>query len=82
MSHREVSNAGAMGRQHLLRLLVEQFDRTFTTEGHAEVLRRVTELLEHMDEDALRAYAYQHGIRSEDELEPEPGGDASRGDGS
>jgi nucleotide-binding universal stress UspA family protein len=33
----------------------------------------VTDLLERLDDDALRAYAYQHGIRSEDEFEEEAG---------
>lgn len=56
-------------REHLLRLLLEQFDRTFSTEGHAAALPVVTELLERLDDDELRAYAYRHGIRSEDELE-------------
>lgn len=31
----------------------------------------MTDLLEGLDDEALRAYAYQHGIRSEDELEQE-----------
>lgn len=61
----------AISRQHLLRRLLEQLDRTFTTEGHASALRVVTDLLEGLDDEALRAYAYQHGIRSEDELEQE-----------
>ena len=33
----------------------------------------ITELLERLDDDALRGYAYQHGIRTEDELESETG---------
>lgn len=61
----------AASRQHLCRRLVEQLERTFTTEGHESALRVVTELLERLDDDALRAYAYQHGIRTEAELEEE-----------
>jgi hypothetical protein len=66
----------AASRQHLLRLLVEQVERTFTTEGHVGALQIVTDLLERLDDDALRAYAYQQGIRSEDEFESEAGADA------
>jgi hypothetical protein len=61
----------AAPRQHLLRRLLEQFERTFTTEGHPAALRAVADLLERLDDDALRAYAYAHGIRSEEELEAE-----------
>jgi hypothetical protein len=65
----------ATSRRHLLRRLLEQLERTFTTEGQETALRVVTDLLEHLDDDALRAYAYQHGIRSEDEFEEEAGPD-------
>jgi hypothetical protein len=67
------TEALAASRQHLLRRLLEQVDRTFTTEGHETALGVVTELLERLDDDALRAYAYQHGVRSEDEFEEESG---------
>ena len=69
----DTSEARAASRQHLLRLLLEQFERTFTTEGQASALGVVTDLLERLDDDALRAYAYEHGIRGEDELESEGG---------
>jgi hypothetical protein len=69
------TEALAASRQHLLRRLLEQVERTFTTEGHEAALGVVTELLERLDDDALRAYAYQHGVRSEDEFEEEPGPD-------
>ena len=65
--------ARAAPRQHLLRLLLEQFERTFSLEGHTSALAVVTDLLERLDDDALRAYAYEHGIRSEDEFEEEGG---------
>jgi hypothetical protein len=65
--------AEAVSRQHLLRRLLEQLERTFTMEGHASALQVVTDLLERLDDDALRAYAYQHGVRSEDEFEEEAG---------
>jgi len=56
----------------LLRLLIEQLERTFTVEGQSRALRVITELLERLDDETLRAYAYQHGIRSEDEFEEAP----------
>lgn len=73
-----MTEALAISRQHLLRRLVEQLDRTFTTEGQASALQVVTDLLERLDDDELRAYAYQHGIRSEDEFEEEAGPDRDR----
>jgi hypothetical protein len=75
MKYLRTTEAVAASRQHLLRRLLEQLERTFTTEGHEAALRVVTDLLERLDDDALRAYAYQHGIRSEDELEEEAGPD-------
>jgi len=69
------SEARTSPRQHLLRLLLEQFERTFTTEGHPAAFRAVADLLGRLDDDALRAYAYDHGIRSEEELEAEADGD-------
>jgi len=69
------TEALAASRQHLLRRLLEQLERTFTTEGQETALGVVTDLLERLDDDALRAYAYQHGIRSEDEFEEEAGPD-------
>jgi len=65
----------AASRQHLRRRLLEQLERTFTTEGQVTALGVVTDLLERLDDDALRAYAYGHGIRSEDEFEEEAGPD-------
>jgi len=70
MPHITPAENNEASRQHLLRLLLEQLERTFTTEGHAAALRVVTDLLERLDDDALRAYAYQHGIRTEDEFPP------------
>lgn len=69
----DVPETGAAARQHLLRLLLEQLERTFATEGYPAAVRMITELLERLDDDALRGYAYQHGIRTEDELESETG---------
>jgi len=70
MKH-DTPEIGAAARQHLLRRLLEQVERTFTMEGCPAALRMVTDLLERLDDDALRGYAYEHGIRTEDELEIE-----------
>ena len=64
---------GGSASAQLTKGIAEDFfyaERTFTTEGHAAALRVVTDLLERLDDDALRAYAYQHGIRTEDEFPP------------
>ena len=73
MKRTTTTEAQAVTRQHLLRRLLEQLERTFTMEGHASALQVVTDLLERLDDDALRAYAYRHGVRSEDEFEAEAG---------
>lgn len=70
------TEAMAISRQHLLRRLLEQLERTFTTEGQETTLRAVTDLLEHLDDETLRAYAYEHGVRTEDDFEEEAGPDS------
>lgn len=67
------TEAAVIAREHLVRVLLEQLERTFTTEGTAGGLRFVEQLLLHLDESALREYAYQHGIMTEFDLEPEAG---------
>jgi hypothetical protein len=79
MTHDTIPPGRAASRQHLQRLLLEQFERTFTTEGHEPALHSVNDLLTRLDDDALRSYAYSRGIRSEDEFEGEPG---ASGDGA
>ena len=75
MRHISTTESPAAPRQHLLRRLLEQLERTFATEGQETALRVVSDLLERLDDDALRAYAYQHGVRSEDDFEEEAGPD-------
>jgi hypothetical protein len=78
MKHEPIETEAA-SRRHLERRLLEQLERTFTTEGSPAGLRMVAHLLERLDDDALRVYAYEHGVRTEDELEGEPerAGDAA-----
>lgn len=79
MRHDTIPSGRAASRQHLQRLLLEQFERTFTTEGHEQGLHQISDLLTRLDDEALRSYAYRRGIRSEDEFEREPG---ANGDGA
>ena len=58
-------------REHLLRILLEQVERTFSTEGQAVGLRLVASLFERMDDAALRELAYRFGLTTEADLEPE-----------
>lgn len=58
-------------REHLLRILLEQVERTFSTEGQGAGLRLVAALFERMDDAALRELAYQYGLMTEADLEPE-----------
>jgi hypothetical protein len=59
-------------REHLVRILLEHLERTFSTEGATKALHAMEQLLLHLDETALREYAYQRGITTEYDLEPEP----------
>jgi hypothetical protein len=68
----KASEADIISREHLIRLLVEQIDRTFATNGRDQALQRIAAMLRTLDETALRALVYQQGLQDEDELtEPE-----------
>ena len=62
-----------IGREDLVRLLADQIERTFTTEGQSQRLRLVEEMLLRLDDTALRELAYKRGLTTESELEPAPG---------
>jgi len=72
------AEASAIDREHLTRLLLEQMEQTYDTEGRAGVTRAVAELLARLGDTALRDHAYALGLTSELELEtvddrrPEP----------
>lgn len=72
------AEAAVVAREHLVRLLLEQLDRTFTTEGQEAGLRSVGDLLRRLDAAGLREYAYQHGLITESDLEPEHEPDRAR----
>ena len=70
--------AELVSREHLVRLLIEQVERTFSAEGSGRALRDLGNLLRRLDESTLRALVHWQGAADEDELtEPEderPGG--------
>jgi hypothetical protein len=68
----KASEADVISREHLIRLLVGQIERTFSVNGPDQALQQVAHLLRGLDEPALRTLVYRQGLQSEDELtEPE-----------
>jgi hypothetical protein len=66
------AQADVISREHLVRLLAEQIERTFATNGRAQALQKVAELFRGLDETALRALVFRQGLQNEAELtEPE-----------
>ena len=62
------SEADQISREHLIRLLVEQIERTFNVGGQRQALQKIADLLRGLDEPALRGLVYQQGLQSEEEL--------------
>jgi hypothetical protein len=79
MRHIPVNETRGATRQHLVRRLLEQLDRTFAADGEGRAMEAVTQLLDRLDDDNLRAYAYLQGIRAEDEFEVEAEGESRAG---
>lgn len=77
----KVSEADIVSREHLIRLLVGQIERTFATNGRDGALQQVAAMLRVLDEAALRALVYREGLQTEDEL-TEPEADSVRGSNS
>jgi hypothetical protein len=74
MKHHVSKSAEAdfVSREHLVRLLIEQIEHTFATDGRGQALQKVAEMLRGLDETALRGLVYRQGLQNEDELtEPE-----------
>jgi hypothetical protein len=68
----KTSEADFVSREHLVRQLVEQIERTFATDRRDQALQKVADMLRGLDEAALRALVYRQGLQNEDELtEPE-----------
>lgn len=58
-------------REHLVRVLQEQIERTFNLDGQAAGMHLVADLLGRLDDRALRELAYQRGLTTEFDLEPD-----------
>ncbi len=69
MRSTKATEGSAVAREHLTRLLLEQMELAYGTEGRPGMTRMVTELLRRLDDSALRDYAYSLGLSSERELE-------------
>ncbi|MGQ0702962.1 MAG: hypothetical protein ACT4PM_07515 [Gemmatimonadales bacterium] len=65
------TEAELVGKEHLVRVLSEQIERTFSTEGQTAALTLIGNLLRQLDESALREIAYLQGLTTEFELEPD-----------
>lgn len=70
--------ADLVSREHLVRLLIEQVERTFSTEGSNKALHELGNLLRRLDESTLRALVQWQGAADEDEM-TEAGEDAEGG---
>jgi hypothetical protein len=66
------AEAALARREHLVRVLSELVERTFTAEGPDSGQRLLAELLRRLDDTALRELAYQQGLTTEFDREPEP----------
>ncbi|HEY7502916.1 MAG TPA: hypothetical protein VH700_02365 [Gemmatimonadales bacterium] len=77
MRRSRADQSAGMDREHLTRILLEQMERAYGTEGSAGLSRMLGELLRRLDDRALRDYALALGLTSELELEDEP--DRDRG---
>jgi len=75
----KAQEADLVSRQHLVRLLLEQVERTFSTEGSQQALLELGNLLRRLDESTLRALVQRQGAADEDEM-AEAGEDDPRGD--
>jgi hypothetical protein len=56
-------------REELVRLLLDEVDRTFATEGREDGLRTVGDLFRRLDETTLCDLAYSMGLETDQQLE-------------
>ena len=64
----KTSEGDHISREHLIRLLVEQIERTFDIQGRDQTLQNIADMLRGLEESALRGLVYQQGLQSEEEL--------------
>ncbi len=60
--------ADLVSREHFVRLLIEQVERTFSTEGSNKAPHDLGNLLRRLDESTLRALVQWQGAVDEDEM--------------
>jgi hypothetical protein len=70
MTHHKskASEADIISREHLVRVLLEQIERTFATDGMDRGLQHIRAMLRRLDEAALRVLVYEQGLQDESEL--------------
>lgn len=71
--------ARADNHAHLVGLLVEVVDRTFSQSGQGEGLRMVREMLMRMDPTALKGLLHDMGVEAPEEAVEPPPEERSRG---
>jgi hypothetical protein len=74
MRRSKSAESAGIDREHLTRVLLEQMERAYGAEGTAGLSRMLGELLRRLDDRALRDYALNLGMTSEQELEEEADG--------
>jgi hypothetical protein len=72
------AEADLVSRAHLARVLIEQLERTFSTEGSNKALHDLGNLLLRLDESTLRALVQWQQAADEYEM-TEPGADEVEG---
>jgi hypothetical protein len=68
----KAAEADMVSREHLVRLLMEQIERTSTLEGRNKAMQQIAEMFRSLEEPVLRGLVYRQGLQDEDEL-TEPG---------
>ena len=71
MRRPRAAESASIDREHLTRILLEQMERAYGSEGIVGLSRMLGELLRRLDDRALRDYALALGLASELELEDE-----------
>lgn len=74
----KAEEADLVSREHLVGLLVEQVERTFSAEGSRKAMYDLKNLLRRLDEPTLRGLVQLQNAADEYEI-TEPGEDRGRG---
>lgn len=76
----KTTEAAVMGKEEMIRAILDVLDRTWTQAEGPGTLQRMEEFFRRLDERTLRAIGYQHGIFEED-LEPDASEERATGPG-